>query len=93
MTLQILILGNVLISINKISHLLYLFTFKEPTYRIRFDISQNLSTKENTFRSLAYAIYNESLKQVGRRIKVIWIEIDEGLFGVPRKMKKEVGRS
>jgi transposase len=81
-------LGNVHISINTISHILYLFALGVPAYRIRFYVSCNLSTIERTFRLFRYAIYNESLQRLKELILSGEIEIDEALFGGHKKGSK-----
>lgn len=78
-------LGRLRISLDIISHLLYLFVLGVPAYRIRWFVSISLATIERVFRIFRQAIYDSLVEAIQTMKLSGQIEIDEALFGGRRK--------
>jgi len=82
-------IGNLRISLDILSHLLYLFAFGVPAYRIRFYVKASLTTVEKVFRLFRQAVYDHSLMELRKLSGKL--ELDEAMFGGYRKGKRGWG--
>jgi transposase-like protein len=73
-------LGRLRISFDIKSYLLYLFVLCVPAYRIRWYVSNSLTTIERTFRIFRQAICHSLAEEISHLKLSGQIEIDEALF-------------